>query len=597
MRLRRMVPVSLATAAAAMAALVYVNALFNPFVYDDHRTILENLSIRQLGNLRALLLHDAFRPVVNISYALDYSLWGLAPFGFHVTSVLIHAVNVVLLFVLMRRLVADVSAMRATPAAGSAASDSGAAPGGGMSANAAAFAAAAIWAVHPMMTQAVGYASGRPETICALFVLAALLAIRSWTRSGRPAVLLAGLACWAVALASKEVAVMLPFVLIAYDRLVLAGAASDSVVRRRLTRLSWAMLILVAVAGAARLTIFLTVENATRARFLWTNAFVIPDVVRRYVSLMFLAGRQSIFHTERIVATPFDPRVIMNLVWISALGVLIWRAHRRVPLIAFGAAWFALMLVPSAMMLPLDVGEPMAEQRVYLAGAGFAMAAGAGFWRLGEWTRRRSMPLRALVTVAFAAVLVALASRTVVRNEVWSDPVRLWQEAVDTAPGVWLPYRGLGDALRDQQDFLGASRAYREAVRLRPQEPDTQLALGVSLMMAGRLPEADAALADAARLSPGRSEVETARGIIARLNGRTDEARDRLLAVARRHPDAVVALQQLADMYEKEYANPREALRICREIQATAPATPGVADCVRRNQREVADPARGTVGR
>jgi tetratricopeptide (TPR) repeat protein len=594
MRLRRLVPISLAAAAAAMAILVYLNALYNPFVYDDHRTILENLSIRNLGNFRALLLHDVFRPVVNISYALDYSIWGLTPFGFHVTSVLIHAVNVVLLFVLMRTLMADVSARRAMPAAGFVAPDAGAALDGGMSASTAAFAAAAVWAVHPMMTQAVGYASGRPETICALFVLGALLAIRSWTRSGRPAILLAGLACWAVALASKEVAVMLPFVLIAYDRLVLAGPASGSVARRRLARLYWAMLILVAVGGVGRLTIFLAVENPTRARFLWTNAFVIPDVVRQYVSLMFLAGGQSIFHTERAVVTPFDPRVIMNLVWIVALGLLVWRAHRRVPLIAFGAAWFALMLVPSAMMLPLDVGEPMAEQRVYLAGAGFAMAVGAAFWSLREWAPRQRKPLRWLITAAFGALLLALASRTVVRNGVWSDPVRLWQEAVDTAPGVWLPYRGLGDALRDRQDFLGASRAYREAVRLRPQEVETQLALGVSLMMAGLLPEADVALADAARQSPGMAQAETARAIIARLSGRTAEARDRLLAVARAHPDAVLARQQLADMYEREYSNPREALRLCREIQAVAPATAGVADCVTRNQRRASDSERGT---
>ena len=576
---RRLVPIALAAATAAMAVLVYLNALHNPFVYDDHRTILENLSIRGPGHLRAILLHDVFRPVVNISYAIDYAVWGLAPLGFHATSVLIHAANVVLLFLLMRKLVADT---RAEP---------------GASANAAAFATAAIWAVHPMMTQAVGYTSGRPETLCALFFLGALLAIHAWLANGRPALVVVAAGCWALALASKEVAVMLPFVLIAYEKLVPGGAGGRAGTTRRPMQLAWPMLALVAVAGAARLAIFLTVENAGRARFMWTYALVSLDVLRQYVSLMFLAGGQSIFHTERVVTTLADPGVVLNAVWIVALAALVWKVGRRLPLVGFGAAWLALMLVPSAVMLPLDVGEPMAEQRVYLAGAGFAIAAGGAFAYLREWSSRRPVWTRGVLAAALGLLLVALGARTIARNQIWSDPVRLWSEAVDSAPGVWLPYRGLGDALRDRQDYVGASEAYREAVRLRPQEVDTRLALGVALMLSDRLQEADATFAEAARLSPGLVQAETGRGMIARLSGRTDEARDRLLAVARAHPDAVVARQQLAEMYETAYADPASALRVCREIQEVAPATAGVADCISRNQRRLAGLGQGSKGR
>ena len=76
-----------------------------------------------------------------------------------------------------------------------------------------------------------------------------------------------------------------------------------------------------------------------------------------------------------------------------------------------------------------------------------------------------------------------------------------------------------------------------------------------------------------------------------------DEARDRLLAVARAHPDAVVARQQLAEMYETAYADPASALRVCREIQEVAPATAGVADCISRNQRRLAGLGQGSKGR
>src|SRR5215470_243137 len=180
-------------AAAALAISVYATALHNPFVYDDHHTVIDNASIRSVGNLRAIFWHDVTRPLVNFSYAVDRAIWGPAPFGFHLTSVLLHALNVVLLFCLARRVRLDV-----IPA----------------------FAAAALLAVHPMMTEAVGYVSGRSEVLCATFLLLALLCADRWLqgpeeRRGRW--LVAMLAAWLAALATKETAAMFPFVLVLYD--------------------------------------------------------------------------------------------------------------------------------------------------------------------------------------------------------------------------------------------------------------------------------------------------------------------------------------------------------------------------------------------
>src|SRR6266852_6324738 len=125
-------------AAALVAGLVYVNALRNPFVYDDYHTVVENRSIEHVSDLRAIVLHDVTRPLVNISYAIDRALRGATPIGFHVTNVLLHMLNVMLLFTLSRRLTDD--------------RDRGVLV---------AFAAAVLFATHPMMTEAVGYITGR----------------------------------------------------------------------------------------------------------------------------------------------------------------------------------------------------------------------------------------------------------------------------------------------------------------------------------------------------------------------------------------------------------------------------------------------------
>lgn len=615
---RRRASAALAAAAVLMAGLVYLNSLTNPFVYDDQRVIVENAAIRNPSNVLALLLQDRFRPVVNVTYAIDYAVWGPGPFGFHVTGVLFHMANVLMLFVLMRKLAGDAEAFR-TAAAGPAATGGRKKPREGgaraaparaaraidwdgdvhMHANAAAFGAAAVWAVHPLMTQAVGYVSGRSEVVCAFFCLAALLCLHPWIAGGRRAWLVAALACWGLALGSKEVAAMLPVALLAYDRLLFAKpqAGRQDAARKRLVRTYVPMLAFVAIAGAARLWIFAGVENATRASFSWGNALVAMDVVRRYAALMFLAIPQSVFHTAQAVTSALRPIVIFDAVWMTALLILTWRVHRRAPVVAFGAAWFLLMLVPSVTMLVLDVGEPMAEQRLYLAGAGFAMATGAAFGRLHDWPRAHWVPARVFVTVALGYYLVMLSSATITRNGVWADPVRLWREAVVNAPDIWIPWRGLGDALRAKGDFKGAAEAYGEAARLRPQEVDTQLAHGVSLMLTGKAQEAYGAFTEAARLSPGLEQAEIGLGASARMLGRPDEARQRFQSVLKAHPNAVLPRLYLAEIYEQDDADPVSALRLCREAQAIAPQTPGVAECIRRNEQKAAAPAAAGDGR
>src|SRR5262245_20029173 len=87
--------------------LVYLNALHNPFVYDDFHTVVENPSLRSLANLPAIVLYAVTRPLVNLSYAIDYAVWGSGPFGFHLTSILLHMLNVALLFALAQRLAVD----------------------------------------------------------------------------------------------------------------------------------------------------------------------------------------------------------------------------------------------------------------------------------------------------------------------------------------------------------------------------------------------------------------------------------------------------------------------------------------------------------
>ena len=154
-----MVRLAVPMIAAALACAAYANALDNPFVYDDHDTVTGNRSLVDLSNLRFILVYTPFRPLVNASYALDRWLWSYRPFGYHLTNVVLHAAVVVLLYAWIRRFLSDAGAD----------GDS----------RLPAFAAAALFAVHPLQSEAVAYMSGRSEVLCAVWFIGALLAARA----------------------------------------------------------------------------------------------------------------------------------------------------------------------------------------------------------------------------------------------------------------------------------------------------------------------------------------------------------------------------------------------------------------------------------
>ena len=157
--------------AAVLAGAAYFGAIDNPFVYDDHDTVLGNRSLADLSNIRFILVYSPFRPLVNASYALDRWLWGYRPLGYHLTNIGLHMAAVVLLYAWIRRILFDSGRTR---------SDSKPARGPSL----AAFTGAALFAVHPMQTEAVAYVSGRSELMCAVWFIAALLLARDAILSG-----------------------------------------------------------------------------------------------------------------------------------------------------------------------------------------------------------------------------------------------------------------------------------------------------------------------------------------------------------------------------------------------------------------------------
>ena len=555
--------IALPALAVALACAAYVNALDNPFVYDDHDTVVANASLVDLTNVRFILIYSPFRPVVNLSYAFDRWLWGYRPPGYHLANVALHAMAVLLLYAWLRRLLSDAGVERAGATA--------------------AFAGAALFAVHPLQSEAVAYVSGRSELMCAVWFLAALLLARSAMLSGRRLAAAGALVCALLAIASKETGLVLPIVVLAYDWLLRPGDESRR--RRRFWRIVVPACTVMCAAAAYRLLARGGVSPGAATPLL--NMLTQAIVIWRYVGLLVWPWGQSIMHGVHRAATIVDPLGWAALAALAAAGVTAIRIRVSQPLLAFGIIWFLTVLAPSSSIISLREG--MAEHRVYLASAGIFLGV-AGI--MSQWLSQGSARSRSAGRFRMGTlgiILALLFVLTVVRNQVWSDPVALWTEATVHAAGMWEPHYALADTLREKGDCTSALPEYRAVVALRPDHRDAFTNLGICLAQTGQLEDAERAFRRVLEIDPSFPRGYTNLGALALVAGDTARARDYYREAIAQDPENVLARMQLASLYEKTFHDYHAAARMCGEARLLAPATPGVVECMERNQRLAAD--------
>jgi protein O-mannosyl-transferase len=524
--------VPLAAVAAALAIVAYANSLHGPFTFDDQHEVVTNTSIMDLGRPFVVLFGHSFtRPVVNVSYAIDYARGGADEFAFHVTNVTCHVLNVLLLFAITRRLVGDAGPTPRIHAA--------------VPADTIAFVSAGLFAVHPMMTEAVSFVSSRSELLVTTFFLSGMYCFRRGF-TGRRWWLAGGAICFLLAIGSKETAVVLPLVLLASDMLV--SAESDW--RTRLWRVHVPLLSVICLGAAARVWLYLAVEHRGADDALTLqNAILQLHVLVRYVSLLVLPVHQTVVPPVAPIVSFDDVRLIEAGVGLAGIGAVGFIARRRAPLVTFGLVWLLLALLPSSgLTLMTEFGQAMAEHRVYLASCGFFISVGT----LLVWLTNASLAPEdarfGWTVTGVGLVLMVLLLLTVARNRVWADPVRLWEEAVRRSPDAMIAHLWLGDTYRVAGNCDAAKPSYNRAIALRPNRPFAYLGLA-------------GCFADQRQFYEAAETLRT---------GINNVPRDVQLRLA------------LAEIEESAFLSPSEALRLCLEAVTIQPDSVDAQNCVRR---------------
>jgi len=514
----------------------YSNSFRGPFVIDDQATVVQNAGIRELARLDRVLSPQADspvagRPLVNLSFAIDYALNGLDVPGYHVTNLAWHIACAWLLFGVVRRTLALRSI---APALAADAPDL-------------AMAVALVWGVHPLTTEVVDYLSQRTESMMAFCLLLTMYAaIRSDGSPGPAPSGVEGRGWHGLAIVSclagtvcKETIAVAPLLVALYDRVFLYGSWREAARARGSLYLglaaSWLVLAGLVMSGP-RAAVSGTASGVSPWAYLLNQASVVVDYLRL-----------SIWPARLVALYGWPETLTLGDVLPQALGLLVLLAATlvalvRVPALGYLGAWFFIALAPASSLMPIAT-EVGAERRMYVPLMALVVLAVLGL--------AAAVRARMARTAILLVVVAGLGALTLGRTAEYGSTLTLARTVVERRPTA-VAHHLLGEQLAIAGQTAEAEKELRAAVMLGDSRARYQL--GALLVNAGRLPEAaahfEAFVATAgvpqrlAWLNPPLVDVLTARLQLAQIYGverrwADSAAQARLvLAVVPRHPEA-----------------------------------------------------------
>ena len=536
---RRLPPAWLVLVAILVVTCVaYRGVIDNGFVLDDHHTVTDNPSVHSLAEAASWFTSPYavsqdrdktnYRPIAVASYALDHALWGGGTKGFHTTNLVIHLGVVILTFILARRLWGD---------------------------DRAGVVAAGVFALHPINAEAVNYITARSSSLMTLFVLAAVWAhdVASHSDLRQRALAKVRHGVWPAlayglglaALGTKEVAVVLPVLIIAWDRgrvLVPFNARGDgrepwgATLRRSLP---WWVLAAVFLAARTWITgdgsvAALKGDGATTTQALlfgikiflsslghwfWPTALAVdhawPVTIGTTEGALLVAGAAAVS-----LATLWAVRMDRSLGWC-----LVW----------FWAGLAPLGALPFVSRLTL-----YQDNRVYLSGVALAWLAGRlAVIALRRWESIRFARPALGVLVLGLAVSAALADAR--QTAVWVDPLHLWNDVLAKYPDSVMALDTLGILYLQDGKLDEAQRAFERVIELVPGFSAAHYGLGVVFSRRGNWEPAAASLESALAIEPKDRDAALLLAKSHEQRGQPDRALDRYQQIVDRDPSVAVA--------------------------------------------------------
>jgi tetratricopeptide (TPR) repeat protein len=516
--------------------LVYADTLRYDFVWDDEDLIQRNPTITKLGDsfsffkIEPLYRSFYYRPLVSISLALDYQLWKLKPFGYHLSNVIFHLGSVLLIYFIFLSCMPQWSS----------------------------FLVALLFGLHPIHTESVTFVSGRSDVLCSLFFLASLLCFDRFLRittKRRTTLYILSLIFFLCSLLTKEMAVTLPLALLVWWIFF-----SDEV---SLKQKKWKEIFLLLVPFVLLLFIFLFWRrtilghwgySGAKFDFLFLGLGTTIWIILKYVQLLFLPLRLNAFYDIIAGAKGLNFTALLGLGILVLALILVFLCvdKKKQKFVILGLAWFLLTLLPVANLIP-TTNVFLAERYLYLPSLGYCLIFG---WLLGGLLTKRVLPSRFTLRISVASLLVGLtifyAGRTIQRNRDWENNLAFAQSFLREDPNSVIGHYYMGVQYVKDKEYEKAKEEYLTALKLKPDVHGAHFNLGMFYYQEDKMEQAKEEFKKEIEVDSFCAEAYYNIGTIYKNSGQVDSSIQAFQKTLDLAPDFLFALENLAIVYEAQ---------------------------------------------
>lgn len=482
----------LALAIIAITIICYLPALKAGFtnwdddVYVTNNNLVKNFSTQYLPHLFSFYKLGDFYPLNTLSYAIDYKIWGMNAKGFHLTNLLFHLLNVLLVFWLMLRLIKRKDI---------------------------ALAAALVFAVHPVNVESVAWVSGRKEVLFTFFYLGALISYLYYiTNNYRLKYLILSLLLFFFSLLSKIVAVTLPGIILLIDYYY----SRKFNLKWLWEKIPFVLLSVFFLFVGYLLTTHLGSVNLKEQFYsIFERIFLVS-----YCSMFYIV--KFLFPVNLTAIYPFPPtgghalpwEYYASLVAVAAIIFAIIKLKNHRKNLVFGLLFYIVAASTVIQIVPAHGQSIVWEHYAYLPFIGLIFILGKVYSQLMDTTAASSIKKLKPYFIGLAAIfLLAFSITTYSRNQVWKDSKTLWSDAVKKMPEAEAAWYNLGSIKNNSLDYTGALEAYDNAIRINPTYSDAYASRGMTKINLGKFKEGLADCDISIKLNPSYAYSYLCEGI------------------------------------------------------------------------------------
>jgi Flp pilus assembly protein TadD len=551
--------------------LIYSNTFNAQFAFDDDGYIVQNQAIKNFSYFlepsKVLALDNiipnfryAFvtRIAGYFTFALNYHIHGLDVTGYHVFNLVVHIINGVLVYFLIRLLFItpfflDLKSKYKSDNT--------------LSHNLFALFSSLIFISHPVQTQAVTYITQRFSSLAALFFLLSLFTyVKSRLSSTSPLRYgFYGLALISaiIAMLIKEISFTLPIIIMLFEVLFFTMENRKRVLLLfpfALTMLIIPATLLITSGSFAISGIGQAMETLASSPVVsrWNYLLTQFTVIVTYIKLFLLPINQNLDYDYPVYHSFSDPPVFLSfifLLFLFALAIYFLNLSKsareeerhNLRLTGFGILWFFITLSVESSIIPIY--DVIFEHRLYLPSVGFIMAI-MGVISMMVHSVKKVRSVNVIIS-AIILVVIVLGSATYSRNIIWQHNIGLWEDVIKKSPFKARPYYNLGVAYAAEGRKQDAFGVYQKAIQLNPYYDKAHNNLGEAYAEQGRIEDAIKEFLTATSISPNYVKSHYNLGVAYNSQGRTEDAIREYLTAIKLKPDNFKAHNNLANIYSK----------------------------------------------